>query len=77
MILRDEISNLILPPVFAQDPAKRLYADRRADAVIALVQAHMTSDEAVTRGWWAHMKTDGTALDMFRAAILAALEGDQ
>ena len=49
-----------------------------AHTAIACVREHATSEEAVERAWWAHMRCeDGTAMDMFRAAILAALgEGE-
>ena len=52
--------------------------DDLARGIHAMIVAHMTSGEAVKRAWWAHMRCeDGTAMDMFRAAILAALgEGE-
>ena len=73
MSLREKISNQLVPPVFGDDPSRRKYADQAADAIIALVLAHATSDEAMARASWAHMEADEAALAMLRAAILAAL----
>ena len=82
MSLREKISNLIVPPVFGQDPAQRLFADGTADAILALVRAHLTSDEAVKRGlrrWYEDEEIPlfDDWIEDFRAAILAALgEGE-
>lgn len=66
MILRDDIAVII---------DEHLSAAEAADAILALIRAHMTSDEAVKRAASAWINTDGQ--DDMRAAILAALEGDR
>lgn len=58
------------------------WMDEAADAIIALVLAHATSDEAVGRAkegyaYGIQMSIPGTHEKGLRAAILAALEGDQ
>jgi hypothetical protein len=49
MSLREKISNQLVPPIFGDDPSRRKYANQAADAILALVRAHLTSDEAVER----------------------------
>jgi len=74
--LREKISNLIVPPVFGQDPAQRLFADGTADAILALVRGHLTSDEAVERAhsaYVAEVREFSPTKQLHRAAILAAL----
>jgi hypothetical protein len=53
---------------------KRLYRSE-ADAILALVRAHMTSDETVERMLidWVNQPPLGNIYNAFRAAILAAL----
>jgi uncharacterized protein YihD (DUF1040 family) len=68
--LRDDIDALIED----FDGWQEYNAEKRlktADAIIALVRAHLTSDEAVERAAVAWINTDGE--DDMRAAILAAL----
>ena len=78
MSLRDEIDALIED----FDGWQEYNAEKRletADAILALVKAHLTSDEAVARAASAWINTDGRE-DMrvaIHAAILAALgEGE-
>ena len=83
MSLRDNVIALCRAP-YAYTMVEgdtRTPAEVRADAILALVQAHMTSDEAVARAVQV-MATitrpgDRTPWDAASAAILAALEGDK
>ena len=71
MTLHDEIATLITD-IRLKDP------DEAADAILALVRAHLTSDEAVERTRKAfYVATDPSSTDDWRAANLAALgEGE-
>ena len=75
MSLRDDIDALIedFDEWQEYNAKKRL---KTADAILALVRDHLSSDEAVERGMdaWVNAKN---VHDAFRAAILAALgEGE-
>ena len=83
MSLRDNVIALCRAP-YAYTMVEgdtRTPAEVRADAIIALVQAHMTSDEAGKRGraaaHWKNVGLGAAEEVVWKAAILAALEGDQ
>lgn len=80
--LRDEIAAHMLADMHAMDnataewfrrqpePLQRAYRED-ADAILAIVRKHATSDAAVELAWEAHVRTE--APGKMRAAIVAAL----
>ena len=72
MTLRAQIIRII---DCVEDQDDTVCMDQAADAILAVVREHMTTDEAVGAAWGEWLSRTDTGIPAMTAAILAALGG--